>query len=410
MRHVVRKARLHIVRKLIKQVKMLVSKKGDDKQREKYKRKSDKLGEELVAIKKISDDEISRYSITNTRSLQETLTDPKSDASIRVLARLASSKIIANRVAEFKLKFPNYEEHLGPGRRKLIKLKRKAGKLAKKEARITAASSGAEETEKHDSKDESDSSESEKEEIEEKPTEEKEDSESEAPENKINSKRKAASSCLVNKRTKTAPKSLPDSKQGEIKSRKTKEKPDKPTEISATNKEAAIKSFSSFLEEKEGENLATLEDASEELIGDNKIVLEKEVDSFFMTENGDGEYLSVVVPKLNVTEEEEGEETEAGDRGFARSRNARFFDKVKDFERPRHSRSNTNNSGRGDRFKDRNFKREDTNGVKRMRGNFRNEDAKSGPENVHPSWAAKKKQQEILKLGFQGKKIVFDDA
>lgn len=30
-------------------------------------------------------------------------------------------------------------------------------------------------------------------------------------------------------------------------------------------------------------------------------------------------------------------------------------------------------------------------------------------QNLHPSWEAKKKQQEALKLGFQGKKIVFDD-
>lgn len=353
-----RRARVQVLRKLVRQSKTLRLKKGDDKQLEKYKRKADKLGEELVIMKKIPDDEVTRYSITNDRRLEEVLNDPKSDPETCVLARLASHKIIINRVAEFKKKFPNFADHLGPGRKKLYKLKRKAGKLAGKEAKSNP----------------------------EKEAEESLGEENEEPEasGELKTDVKSDDGSPERKRAKILPK---------------KSKPaDKLSGIKPTSKESTVKSLTSFLEENGDVDSKDIEETEER----SKIVLEKEVDSFFMTEDGGGEYLSVVVPKLKPTEEEEGdkEPSDGNDwKNSSRSRNNRFFDKVDTREDKFRRRDD-----KGDKFREKNRPP----GFGKRDRDFKSV-AKTEEKEMHPSWAAKKKEQDVLKLGFQGKKIVFDD-
>ncbi|XP_012268138.2 serum response factor-binding protein 1 [Athalia rosae] len=416
MRHTVRRARVIVIRKLVKQAKLLRSKKGDDKKLEKYKRKADKLGQEVVSMKKIPDDEVTRFSITNQRTLENILSDPKSDLKDCVLARLSHNKLLIDRVTKFKEKFPNYEEHLGPGRRKLLKLKRKEGKQAKKGARIEDAHSESEE----DAVDEEeDDAVAQKEEADSPIDNDDRTTVTNTPlvEEKIPENNNAIEDEAIKAPALLQKRKLVSSNKKVEKSKKPKAKVDKLSGISLTNKEGTLKRFTTFLEEKVAENSAVVspERVTEET-NDKKINLEKEVDSFFMTESGDGQYLSVVVPKPNLTEEEEDSSAgyprknftnSRGEINSSRSRNGKFFDKV-GYDDAR-SNQNNNFSGRNS-HKFREQRQDSFSSSKRPRTDFNNKDKTSVSESVHPSWAAKKKQQEILKQGFQGKKIVFDDA
>lgn len=409
MRKCIRRARVHIVRKLVRQVKSLRSKKGDEKHEEKNKRKADKLASELMILKKISEDNAARFLVTNEKSLTEILADPMSDAENRVLGRLASQKIIVDRVKEFKQKYPNYTEYLGPGKRKLMKLRRKAAKQAKKTAKLNTENVEGEETETRNAVDSDDDDDDENAFVESRLKEGKD-----LIEENVN----IETGDKLEERVKPERQEKPANRNKRLKLDREKLKTDELSEICVTNKEATVKRFASLLEEEENkvevspnvENIVI----NEESEGD-KIELEKEVDSFFVTENGDGEYMSVVVPKQNLPDEEEpdvktppawhqrkslndsgrGRERGRG-RGRGRetsyARNERYFDKIGDIERTNFGRGNKSRGGISRETKTRSDREKTVN------------------DSVHPSWAAKKKQQDILKLGFQGKKIVFDDV
>ncbi|XP_046742859.1 serum response factor-binding protein 1 [Diprion similis] len=416
MRHCVRRARLHIVRKLIRQAGMLRSKKGDDKQLEKYKRKADKLCNEVAALKKLAEDEVTKFAITNSRSMGEILSDQKSGPEICIMVRLANNKIIADRVIKFKEKFPNYEDHLGPGKRKLYKMQRKAGKTAQKQADrqadgIAVPILAQSDTESHNSNDSADDEaefvQTGLETVDPLP-EKTEGNEVQQAQNET------ADSDFVEKVVKKDEKQSRPVKPKKNDRKVKSSKEDKLRGISVTSREATVKSFTEFLEGNDAEEFSpVIEDGEPESTAD-KIVLEKEVDSFFMTENGEDEYLSVVVPKSKVMEDENEDENASfsggrkwnnfggNTRESNAARNGRFFDKIGGSEKRKPDRS----SG----FKGHENRQDNSDARKRTKVGFHGGENKATAENMHPSWAAKKKQQEILKLGFQGKKIVFDDA
>ncbi|XP_046615605.1 serum response factor-binding protein 1 [Neodiprion virginianus] len=416
MRHCVRRARLHIIRKLIRQAGMLRSKKGDDKRLEKYKKKADKLCSEVAALKKLAEDEVTKFAITNSRSMGEILSDEKSGPEICVMVRLANNKVIADRVVKFKEKFPNYEDQLGPGKRKLYKMQRKAGKTVQKHADRQADRTAVPNFEQRDtiSRNSNDSADDEAESVQTgleivDPLPEKTEC-NEAQQEPNETADSDFMDKIVNTDEKQSRPVKPNRNERKVKSSKE----DKLRGISVTSREATVKSFTEFLEGNDAEKISPIIEVGEPELTADKIVLEKEVDSFFVTENGEDGYLSVVVPKSKVMEGENEDDnaTAAGGRkwknfgGNAResnaARNGRFFDKIDGSERRKPDRS----SG----FKARENRPDNGDARKRSRVDFHGGDNKATAENMHPSWAAKKKQQEILKLGFQGKKIVFDDA
>ncbi|XP_033224596.1 DNA ligase 1-like [Belonocnema kinseyi] len=122
MRPIVRKARVRIIRSLIREINILKVKRGDEKKLIKFKRRANRFREEVEAAKKIKDDEVSDFGLVNTRSLYSILDDVTSDAHTRVIAKFADFPELKQRIAEFKQKFPDYEQFLGPGKKKLARL------------------------------------------------------------------------------------------------------------------------------------------------------------------------------------------------------------------------------------------------------------------------------------------------
>ena len=122
MRPIVRKARVRIIRNLIREIKILKVKRGDEKKLIKFKRRADRFLDEVEAAKKVKDDEVSNFGLVNTRSLYSILDDPTSDARTRVIAKFADFPEMQQRIAQFKEKFPDYEKFLGPGKKKLARL------------------------------------------------------------------------------------------------------------------------------------------------------------------------------------------------------------------------------------------------------------------------------------------------
>lgn len=498
MRQAVRQARVTVVRKLIKEAKLLQGRKhGDEKALEKCKRKGQRLVAEIEALKKMKDDEITKFAIVNTRKLQEVLNDSTCEPATRVMCRLAFHKTVVDRVAKFKEKFPNYEEHLGPGRKKLSKLQRQANREARNamkrhpgiDVNSSKAIPGEEEAQKNEVIDEnmtehSDESGNEEGEPGEDPEEATESSDSNC---KVDNEQQAAARTIneadeenseevekdltaehglepgsilriktpksADKRkksekradTETEDRTLKPSekhKDNEFKKDKKKKgikivdeetttqrvaaskapsEPKKPKPIRVISKEASVKRFTELADANETEEIVREPDA-ESRSKKRDVKIEKQVDSFFMTENGESEYLSVVVPKSKLCEDDEQDERFSQNHAANRQknfheRNNKFFSKIdqRGASGGRGDRHASNVAGRKRPINSSNgegsarkFGREESGSGRNARPSVtKNVEAKE--EVLHPSWAARKKQQEILKQGFQGKKIVFDD-
>lgn len=190
--------------------------------------------------------------------------------------------------------------------------------------------------------------------------------------------------------------------------------------VKVISKQAKVKRFTELLQEQSSEKNNSLKETDKTDRLENKLESEKKIDSFFMSGDGDA-YLSIA-PSMteenkNLSEDEENNYNNKS-RRYANKRtftNDRFFSNVKSTDAVRrkgnherrqndkHFIENKNTFGKRNNASASSFRNE----TKR-----RNNDARinsSENENLHPSWAAKKKQQEIVKQGFQGKKIVFED-
>ena len=528
-----RQSRVAIIRKLIREAKILQARKhGDEKILEKCKRKAQKLLAEIAALKKLKDDEIIKFSITNTRTLQEVLCNVTCKPSERAMTRIAFHKSLSDKIAKFKEKFPEYEQHLGPGRKKLSKIQRKADRDARKALVKVISStdkkgnneivngnaseeSGNHSNEKEEEVDTVRDSENEEESVEESENEEEsiEGSENEEDEKQedagdsetecdpasnsasktdelydeeeshesfkealptmptfertsilglkahdsIVKKRKIDNGEQINSVSSKPCKTIKTNHKKEkvIKTEKLVTKPKKAKTIKVVCKEAMVRRFMV------GKNNA--EQPTEEIIeevgtttksNERDKNIEKQVDSFFMTADGDSDYLSVVIPKTIPCEQEEqnerlGEFHTTKRQQYGRQDNFNNNDQRKNdvgrgrgargrgerFDRNSRGRINTFEYSRdpprrfdgGSKF-ERNIKGKQTNnfrdnkpppakfgraenGVGKPARNSKSEiENRNGvkPEELHPSWAARKKEQEILKQGFQGKKIVFD--
>ncbi|XP_012274244.1 serum response factor-binding protein 1 [Orussus abietinus] len=420
MRHAVRRARVHVVRKLVRDVKTLREKKGNEKQQEKYKRKAERFANEILAIKKVKDDEISRYAITNSRSLQEILEDQGSDSQTRMMARLAFHSTLKNVVSKFKEKFPEYEKHLGPGKRKLIKLQRKAKKQAAAQKRVSKNVNNENiEVADNSEKDTSENNEiitnrssnieyeeaSKDQDIKETLSSD-EDSKTLEPGSILRIKPININNESKDSERKKLKKSNKEStKNPEVKSLEVKNHPRKTSVPVKVTKEAMVKRFTELLqEETSNEDFKEKDDTVKPL----QVELRKEVDAFFMTGDGEREYLSVAIPKEVKSSDDYNNQDNFKNPKFAKSK---FFDKIDNSngwnQKPSRTQARQKNYCKSnDNYVSQRAERP-INGSRSSKVPFkRKEDV---PEHLHPSWAAKKKQQEILKQGFQGKKIVFGD-
>lgn len=391
LRHAVRQARVCVINKLIKEAKLLRDRYGNPAQWEKCNKKADKLIAEVYALKTIKDDEISRFGILNEKGLIEILQDPSSSSSVRIMARVAYHKTLCRRLTQFKERFPDCKKHLTEKKKKAAKLKDKDAAKTKKSKENNSQSKGSKKqkvvldknnVEQHNSKDE-------------------EGCNSELSEVKSNSrKRKKAldgdSTSLEKQKLLKLEKDDGGSEATVANKQSSVIKP------SGVTKEATVKRFVELLVEQEANQGAQTSVESQHPAGTATEQV-KTVDDFFITTDGQnyqGNSASTSCTKPR--------------RYDTRGKTFQFNDRTKKQNANRKNDTNVNNKHPG--------KQSFSAKSKKMTPNKFNKSASKSNANanavvnkkddtagLHPSWMAKKKEQEIMSKGFQGKRIVFTD-
>ena len=142
MRKTTVKAKIHVIRKLVKHVKDIQKKKiQNDKQKEQNERKSSRLQSELNIIKHLKKDEISRFALTNKKKVLPEI-NPEKDADRmenllkqRALVRLSNSSVLTKDVENFRKKYPTWEQELVKILKVLGKKQQKKDQISKKKKR-----------------------------------------------------------------------------------------------------------------------------------------------------------------------------------------------------------------------------------------------------------------------------------
>ncbi|CAL7945421.1 unnamed protein product [Xylocopa violacea] len=129
LRKSVRQARIHVINKLVREAKKLRSSRDNEKQLEKFKNKADKFLREVSALKRIKNDDISKFGINNFKDVQKILQDPHTDDGTRAMAKVICHKSLNQKISEFLKKFRNCNKHVS-GTEKKHPAKRKGNSIA----------------------------------------------------------------------------------------------------------------------------------------------------------------------------------------------------------------------------------------------------------------------------------------
>ncbi|CAI6367158.1 unnamed protein product [Macrosiphum euphorbiae] len=109
MRHIVRKSKVHTIHKLTREAKKLKEKKGSEEQLIKNKKKADRFISELMVIKKLNDDDVTKYALQNEVPSAKILNSIDITLETRALARLAGHKFIIDEVQKFRSKYSDWK-------------------------------------------------------------------------------------------------------------------------------------------------------------------------------------------------------------------------------------------------------------------------------------------------------------
>ncbi|KAL2725427.1 serum response factor-binding protein 1 isoform X1 [Vespula squamosa] len=435
MRKLVRQARVCVIHKLTREAKTLRTKNGTEKQQEKNKKKADKLINEIYFLKKIKDDRITKFGITNTKSLQEILQNKKSKASTRIMAKVVDYKSLKNAIIQFRNTYSDYEQHLQPGKNKSTKQNKRPEQKEEENETITRRETRASSRVTENSLANESNSDDEDNNI----GTETEDSyhseqDSEAgsilrikptickvtkrKENKCLKRDRKESTESVEKCNKHDNEDVRNIKKARTKEKSQEDKEQEPVKV--ISEQAAVKRFTEILQEQSSEKNGSSKMNNETTSTEIKSESEKKIDSFFMSGDGDA-YLSLASSMKEenkyLSEDEDNNFYNNKSKAYIDKRafaNDRFFSNVKSSEaikgrgRQKESRHNDNNFNRDKSL----FKKQKNKNESFFKDTKKRDvvsENSNENENLHPSWAAKKKQQEIMKQGFQGKKIIFDN-
>lgn len=465
-------ARVIVISKLTRNIFKLKNKKGTEVQKAKNKSKAERYAKEILAIKKAKKDEITKFALTNTLTLKEILENKNLDSLTRIMARIADHKKFKDKISTFKRNHPDFADFLGPGRKKKQKLERKEKKKLENTtalvSEVTKESDKNENINKSGVSDieqlESDSEHSDSGAEDEKNIEDLDENKIEVDfsdaichnnieeENKddkfldneisINNKKDVSDNgdSGKNKCSKIDEKnSKPeDDKIKQKKSKKSSSGKHKKTKADGNltknvskikntikctidqqciTKEGVIKKFEDIIN---GENESV--DENREVGTDNVLKQndneEMDVDPFFLLDDGQSNYMSTAIVESRkrsiANNDNNDEDSRFNNKNFSQKHGKNF---------PTFSKSKSDgfrkNSNQDLRWKNR---QQDENSYKKEKINHkrfekfndgRNSRSKfdkiQSNEILHPSWEAKRKQQEMIKQGFQGKKIVFGD-
>lgn len=106
MRKAVKKAKVHVINKLVKEVKQLQKRNGDEAKASKCQRKSERLLFEINLVKKINADAVSKMALSN-KDCKNMISDKSVTMENRALARLVSCGPIQRETEQFYSKFPH---------------------------------------------------------------------------------------------------------------------------------------------------------------------------------------------------------------------------------------------------------------------------------------------------------------
>merc|ERR1711997_171747 len=142
MRKTVMKARIHVIRQLLRQTKELQRKKSKtDAQKAQNERKTSRLQSEVTIIKQLKKDEMAKFALTNKKKFIPEI-NPEKDADRmdkllkqRALVRLANTSVLKKDVEAFRTKYPTWENDLVKILKVLGKKQQKKDELAKKKKR-----------------------------------------------------------------------------------------------------------------------------------------------------------------------------------------------------------------------------------------------------------------------------------
>ncbi|KAL6256852.1 hypothetical protein P5V15_011788 [Pogonomyrmex californicus] len=394
LRHAVRQARICTINKVIKVAKLLRDKHGNETQLEKNKKKADKLIDEVYALKKIKDDEISRFGIFNERSLTEILQDLSSTANVRIMARVTHYAALNRRLKQFKERFPDCKKQLAEKKKKTTKLKDKKSKEIKSSEKQKANLDKNIEQSQHDSTDE-------KPHILFKTKKNLRKRESLDEDDMPLAKRKL----MKLQKNDTSKNTVTDKQSSVI----------KPCSVTI---EATVKRFTEFLKEEEVPQDTQMSVVNQNLAGTTTEQV-KMVDDFFITEDNEdcqGNSTSASTsyarfPKYNTRA------STSYTRSPTYNTRAKAFqlndrNKNRNTSHKNNTKFNTKNPGKRS-FPMKSNKMISNKINKSTKKNNINENTiankKDEDISLHPSWLAKKKEQEIMSQGFQGKKIIFKD-
>ncbi|PNF41099.1 hypothetical protein B7P43_G06237 [Cryptotermes secundus] len=133
MRQQARKAKLYTINKLIRESRRLKSRNGPEEQKKKYNKKAERLMEEMLILKKLKDDEVSKFALCNTKKASEIIADPAVPLKEKALARVSNQSNISACVTQFHMKFPAWVDIVP---QLLLKLGEKARKKKNRKLKI----------------------------------------------------------------------------------------------------------------------------------------------------------------------------------------------------------------------------------------------------------------------------------
>ncbi|XP_025201535.1 serum response factor-binding protein 1-like [Melanaphis sacchari] len=109
MRHIVRKSKVHTIHKLTREAKKLKEKKGSEEQIVKNQKKSERFINELMVIKKLNDDDVTKYALQNEVPSATILNSTDITLETRALAKLVGHKFIMDEIQNFRNKYPDWK-------------------------------------------------------------------------------------------------------------------------------------------------------------------------------------------------------------------------------------------------------------------------------------------------------------
>ncbi|XP_017795794.1 PREDICTED: serum response factor-binding protein 1-like [Habropoda laboriosa] len=408
LRQIVRQARICVINKLIREGKRLRSNHGNEKQLEKNKYKADKLWREVFALKRIKDDEISRFGIVSFENLQEILENSQTDDGTRAMAKVVRHKSLSLKVVEFREKFPSYKEYISWKERKHSSKKKRnivtdlPEESLKEVGMVDRNDVAKEAAHKENVKDRNivtyvtriPSVKNKKvDETYGKLVEEKESDKED-----IAGKGNTVEIAKIH--------------DAEVQSENGEESK---TTTKVISKEATVKRFTEILEDrKTEEEKSGLEEIKEQQFSNETVKFTREMDDFFLNADDATTFSSIpVFSRQENTDNISNVSSDAFKSDRIRSKKGKLYNekvrKANGNERiEKLNNKDVFHNGNGTPERSITYWKENRKDAKEKERSIKSINVAESVS-LHPSWAAKKKQQNILKQGFQGKKIKFEE-